>query len=360
LVQGEIGVSPPTPGGQVDTSGESKMRRMVQVLAGLATMMVTSAEATIWRVDANSATAAIADFKTLQEAHDGAQSGDTLYVAGSATSYGDLIATKKLVIVGPGYFLEENADTQYQPLAARIGVLDLRSGSDGSVISGISVHGAGTVKSANVVLKRNRFTNSRIVAEDVANLIIVQNYMDASSAYHDDALRIDGATNGVIVANNFIHSVSSTASYKAIEMAETVSNVTVVGNVLRGYLTIYNTVFRNNIIKGSSPFSAVGCIIQNNLSESTQVPDGVDGNQTNIDMATVFVGGTSDGQYQLEQGSPAIGAGVNGEDIGMFGGTTPYVLSGLPPIPTIVEFDAPATASNASGVPVRLRVKARN
>ena len=73
-------------------------------------------------------------------------------------------------------------------------------------------------------------------------------------------------------------------------------------------------------------------------------------------MSTVFVGtGSTDGQWKLIAGSTAIGAGVNGEDCGMFGGSNSYVLSGLPAIPAIYFFTAPAEGGNQ--LPVKIKVK---
>ncbi|MFH0882855.1 MAG: right-handed parallel beta-helix repeat-containing protein, partial [bacterium] len=70
--------------------------------------------------------------------------------------------------------------------------------------------------------------------------------------------------------------------------------------------------------------------------------------------------GSTDSQWQLAVDSPAEGVGVGGVDCGMFGGNDPYVLSGIPPIPTITHFFAPSTASQASGLNVELKAKARN
>ncbi len=55
--------------------------------------LATSATAKIWRVDNNLGNAA--DWRTIQAAHDGSASGDTLYVSGAAISYGSLFASKE-------------------------------------------------------------------------------------------------------------------------------------------------------------------------------------------------------------------------------------------------------------------------
>ncbi len=87
----------------------------------------------------------------------------------------------------------------------------------------------------------------------------------------------------------------------------------------------------------------------NNISNSDQFGT-ENSNHENIDMETVFVGsGSTDGQWQLTDDSPAIGAGINGEDCGMFGGNTPYKLSGIPSeIPVIYELNVPPSGFNMS------------
>ena len=87
------------------------------------------------------------------------------------------------------------------------------------------------------------------------------------------------------------------------------------------------------------------------------------GNQLNVNMNDVFVCYTNcaafsaDGRYQLKALSPAIGAGSNGEDCGMFGGTDPYVLSGMPPVPAIYYFNY---NFNNSTINVDMKVKSHN
>jgi len=85
------------------------------------------------------------------------------------------------------------------------------------------------------------------------------------------------------------------------------------------------------------------------------------GNITNANMSNEFAGGSSsDGYYQLDGTSQGIGAGVNGEDLGAFGGDDPYVLSGIPSIPAIYYLSAPSSGSSKQGLPVEIRMKSRN
>ena len=58
--------------------------------------------AKIWIVDSNPGSAS-KDFTNLQDAHDGANAGDTLYLIGSGVSYitEKVTINKRLVIIGP-------------------------------------------------------------------------------------------------------------------------------------------------------------------------------------------------------------------------------------------------------------------
>lgn len=108
-----------------------------------------------------------------------------------------------------------------------------------------------------------------------------------------------------------------------------------------------------------------GNLVSNNIGNATQFGT-ADGNQQNVDMTTVFVGtGSNDGYYKLKVGSPAIGAGYgstvqNPVDAGMFGGSTSYVLSGLPAIPSIYFFANQPVGSNSDPIDVQIKVKSNN
>ena len=74
--------------------------------------------ATKWRVN-NSGIPA--DFTTASQMMNSASvlNGDTVYFEGSMNAYGSLTITKRLVIIGPGYFLGENDSTQANKKSAK-------------------------------------------------------------------------------------------------------------------------------------------------------------------------------------------------------------------------------------------------
>jgi hypothetical protein len=90
----------------------------------------------------------------------------------------------------------------------------------------------------------------------------------------------------------------------------------------------------------------------NNISYDSSLPNG-NGNLENIDMEKVFIDpGTN---FHLLEDSPAKGAGTDGVDIGIYGGSTPYVDDGKPSLPSIVKLKADYAASHESGLEIEIQ-----
>ncbi|TGE26226.1 hypothetical protein [Hymenobacter metallicola] len=305
----------------------------------------TSAEAKVWRVDNNTGTPG--DFTTASAASTDSRvvAGDTLYFNGSATNYGSMTLSKKLVLIGPGYFLTENPETQVSALTAQLSSVSFDAGSQGSEIMGFD----GTqvfVNTNNIVVRRNRNVYAYVgyYVSNVSNVFVSQNY-----AYY--VVVGSGCTN-IFITNNYITSSGLSSGSNSV--------VHVTQNVIDGPgLTTYNSFVYNNIMNSGS-ISGTGNSYNNNLCNSTQFPAG-NGNVQNVTMSNVFVGtGSTDGKWKLKSGSPALGAGVNGEDCGMFGGNEPYVLSGLPAIPSIWSFSQPSVVPASGTLQIRIKANSHN
>jgi hypothetical protein len=68
-----------------------------------------------------------------------------------------------------------------------------------------------------------------------------------------------------------------------------------------------------------------------------------------------------DNGYLLKPNSPAKNAGINGGDCGVFSfdyDCEPYILSGMPAIPTIIE--ATYTTVGTTELPVNIKAKSNN
>ena len=111
------------------------MKKITFLIIAFLALATVEANAKVWRV--SNRPNVQADFTTLQAAITGASNGDTLYLEGSPTAYGNGTFNKKLIVYGPGYFLTENDTTQVFKSSAQVGQLVFNAGSQGSEISGL-------------------------------------------------------------------------------------------------------------------------------------------------------------------------------------------------------------------------------
>lgn len=286
-----------------------------------------------WRV--SNVPGVSANFSTAQAVNDAPEvmDGDTAYFEGSGDSYGDLTLTRKLVIIGPGYYLVQNDSTQDNKMSAVINSLNFAPGSDMSIITGMTVN-ALNPKSNNLVIKRNNIGTLDIgYGSPASNLQIIQNMIYS--------IVVRGGSHNLNISNNCI--TIGSAWYNAINM-EPNTSATVLNNIIQNSVILYNVEFRNNICtghpnNGTGTFTFYGTNVATNNLFFANISS-TEGNISNVNMSTVFTyTGSTDGQYKLKAGSPASGAGYGGVDCGMFGGPQPYVLSGLPTVPAIWRID---------------------
>lgn len=317
--------------------------------------------AKIWRV--NNAPGINADFNNLQTAHNSANAGDTLYVEGTPFSYGGLTCTKRLSLFGPGFFLGENENTLAIKNHAHVDGITFNEGSQGSLLYGLYLAQPLICNVNNIHVKRNWLSVFNSFYKD--SILISGNYINSSLTIYQDAPVIKNIRiiNNIILGPTYLNNSKS---------------VLLVNNLFKGRVHGTESFFMNNIFIEDGCNSNIGnSIYQNGFSNNLFCSEGVgsvNGNQANVDLSTVFLVEPSatkpqdvstDGRWQLKVGSPAKAAGFGSTnekpvDIGPFGGTEPYVLSGLPPIPSIYLFDHQPIGSNADPLDVRIKVISRN
>jgi hypothetical protein len=308
----------------------------------LALLGWSNANAKIWRI--NNTPGAKADFTNPQPAHDGASSGDTLHIEGSQNNYSDLTVTKPLVIIGNGYFLGENGELQANRLTSTINQLFFNAGSAGSTVMGMTLINL-FVRTSNIVVSRNRVTTYLFldISSPASNILVNQNYLNVMQQNNAQSV------SDLLITNNYFGGpVSFPASF--IPLLQ--------NNIFSNNVNVHNATLTNNIMREGT-FTPNNSTFTNNVGNATQFGT-ANNNKSNVNMGDVFVGATgnsTDGQYKLKQNSPASGAGAGGTDAGMFGGTKPYVLSGIPPVPAIYSFTVPATGSNTTPLNVVLKVR---
>ncbi len=309
----------------------------ILILTAFLSLNYFNANAKVWRLNNMGG----AEFSDFGSAYSAANAGDTIYVEGSTYGYGNVYLYKPLVILGTGYFLSENSKTQKTPfLASMFSSIYLLSGSEGSVISGLFTSDL-TIECSNISILRNYIQYVHMGCS--WNIKIAQNYLvniGEACVYGNvninnnciaGSVNFPDAWSGIIINNTFI----TTCNHR-----------------MPNFLIANNIFYSNNW-----NVEVTGNSFSNNICGAGYIPSG-NNNQTSIDISTLFIGtGSTDGQWQLKPGSPAIGAGIDGVDCGMFGGDEPYVLSGMPAIPSVYEFTTAGTGSNNSGLNVHVKAK---
>lgn len=312
--------------------------------------------AKIWRVNNN--LGVNADYTSLSTAINDVTNvlaGDTIMVEASASSYSGTSITRKLVIIGPGYYLNDatpNPKTQANPNVSNIGSISFNAGSAGSVIEGCTISSV-NLNESNVTIQRNNITNY-VYLGNVANSVSNDDTIRQNVVYGFVSTNATTHTNNLIVYNNIV--IGPPAQFGS--NLNNVSGYFINNDFMYSYSTsCANFTFQNNIFHGAN-FGAYlsSNAFFNNITDNTGLPAG-NGNQLSIDLNDVFLGyssGTgysSDGRYQLKTGSTAIGAGsLNGGtvDCGAFGGPAPYVLSGMPSIPSIYSLTVPTSVPSGA------------
>lgn len=332
------------------------MKKQILTLLIVLFLGSLSLNATIWRI--NNIPGTDAHFTTPQAANDSSfvLDGDTLLIEGSTVSYGGATFNKKLVIIGPGYFLGQNPETQANLATADLTTVTFSSGSDTSILVGISFMGGSnstlTINANAVTIQRCYLNAYTRIAINANNTLILQNYINTTNSY--DVITVGDGIPTTFIQNNFINSYYST-SYEAIIITGT-STAIISNNIIYGYLTLRNSTFTNNILRAGVFNDNTNNTITNNICNATQFPAGT--NMQNVNMDSVFVGtGTTDSQWQIKDTSFARTYGVDNAECGIFGGVNPYVLSGMPPVPSVYYFSAPSTVSSVSGLPVSIKIK---
>jgi hypothetical protein len=115
-------------------------------------------------------------------------SGDTIHVEGSTTTYDVATITKQLVIIGTGYLLTDNPNTSNTALETKLSRIIFNVGSESSQLIGVSVVSAGNVADATVyvnvngvVVKRCRIDNGVEFGTGLVDIYILQNFFSNTS-----------------------------------------------------------------------------------------------------------------------------------------------------------------------------------
>jgi len=318
----------------------------------------------------------------LQDAIAAASAGDIIYVVRSATSYGATTVDKQLTIYGIG--LNPDTDGSTRSIVNIIIIAD--PVATGTRISGLNISNRmelGGVAGAlnNLLIENNRIRWIRHVdaTTTLANLMIRNNVIGSGSASADT--RVDllaGAIANVVIANNVLYVGLPNNGVITASNGTSIENNLFIGtgaDIGTGQARMYsfenfngNSV-KNNIFHRIRP-DAFGSFTNNTFENNISFDSGADffstangntsfNNLTSQDPLITNVGAGDAINYStfdptLMVGSPAIGTGVGGIDMGVLGGGSPFDLEGSP-LPLVHEINAPPTISQGSDLPINIK-----
>ncbi len=318
-------------------------------------------------------------YATAQAAHDAATPNDIISLEPSASpSYGTLTATKRINIVGQGYFLDKNPNNTFDKRQTMLSTVTFDGGSSNSTISGVSCGGI-SVKTPNVNISRCKINGVSLGQssgpisgnfEYGSNCTVIGNF-------------IEGGINGTAQATNCIISNNILFSQFSV-MVSSLNSATFTYNTMRcynftstGFSGVDNSIIANNIFDCRlAPVALQVVTSSNNTTVSNNICLGINGLPTgagNINGANqniVFTGTsdpfanyttTGDNLFQLAAGSPALTAAAGGTQAGAFGnGANAYRLSGVPNTPIVTSFISTGSGNNTTPLSITVSVRSNN
>lgn len=309
-------------------------------------------------------------YTSLQAAVDASGiTGDTIMVAGSPTSYGNVTIAKRIILVGAGWHNPYGNNTIIENIYLQ------RSNdyvnSAGTKIMGIYVNngiylqpnsGGGDFAITNVLIERCYF-NSVDFARD---------YYWNAVQYNNDTIRncfVAGYINfsSVQYASNYgnvqIHNNFFNGSY--VNGAGTVqSNIYLRNNVFVNRTSnvfnsnVYNWVIENNIFYGAYPTGGTNCAFTKNIGYLCPDMPGSgnigSGNMNNtnplfVNFPLLGAGFSWSYDFHLQGTSPGKNAGTDGTDIGIYGGMLPMEIGINPHFPQMMSLTLPSGSSVPAG-----------
>jgi hypothetical protein len=341
------------------------MKKLSLVLSIVLFLCLAASAQTVRRVNNTIAATIAAEklYKTLQEAHDASVANDILLVEPSPDVYAEATFTKALKVYGNGYFLDTNTELKADRRLSQVSQIHLNTGSSSTSLYGLYMNYVNIFGVSNITISRNFVSTiyihnnnkSSTTTSNVSGITVTQNYMNGGMHVYGDATK---TTTNLLVSNNIISSTTNLS-------ASNVNQVVVKNNTFLGtnWLYVKNGVIENNLFPNGLYLSLDNAVASYNITSNSAFDGGV-GNQELFDFDGHMVGAGSgislDEQVQLKSNSSLKTAGSQSSEAGAFGGTTPYVISGIAPIPSVVSMVNSATGTTSSPLQVTVTVKSNN
>ncbi len=280
-----------------------------------------------------------AQYQTVPAAISAAAPGDTIYIHGSETSYGDITINKKLTIMGTGYNPRKE-----MALVSTLGkvVIDAQNGgASGTSLMGLWVNyiTCPNYGQKDITIKRCKVENFITAFGSTGGISTNWLIENCIFLYVQIPHGITAVSNFIIRNNIIISNLNGTNSC-------VISNNLFLGSG-NAFNDVHYSSIQNNIFYGVTPKGAFNSTFNNNITFSgsdSALPYGTNNgsqNKVNVDPKftkfTAGVGFNYEHDFRLQASSPGKNAGTDGTDIGLYGGIG-YSETGEPPVPVVRSF----------------------
>jgi hypothetical protein len=310
-------------------------------------------------------------YSSIQLGCDNANVGDTVYVMGSPTTYGDVTIKKQLTLIGAGY----NVSQTQNNWNTTIGYCYLDTIPFGTKISGTRIMGFNMYS-----LSQNGATG---LADSIKWIDIERNYINnyvnivgSNWTIRNNIINYININNNsnVFIQNNFLNYNINTSNQTSV----VISNNDFVTSSSAAFNSLSNALIANNVFYYSSPTTGtINCTFSNNITTAGSVqvlpPSGNSGsgNLNNVspqfmDAATIPNGTVNTNQiwnynWSLKTTSPAHNAGTDLKDLGVYGGSYPMPnLSGATRIPQMQFMNVGGIVPQGGNLNVNFKARKTN
>lgn len=313
------------------------------LLVTLLACMAFTAQAKILRVNNTSGNSA--PYTSISAALDEAVNGDTIMVDASNTSYGDVTinVNKKVVMIGPGYWLVQNGIVQEGISSAMLGKLTIKTA--GVVIKGLNISSI-NISSPKVVIQRC-LVGSILMSRGSDNCVFCQNYITGDINVSESQYSWSRCYNIQITNNIFIYQ----NAYDGATIRATADS----------YIA-YNTFVRKLRYSGDKHLRGLeNSTIEHNIISVEGTSDNSDGcsfsdNYTYISSNAFDSSFSPYTDYSTDLAVRKTELSFSEGKYGAFAGDDPYVISGVPSGPVIEDIVVPTTVEKGNTMSVTIKV----
>ena len=275
-------------------------------------------------------------YSSLSDAVGVAIVGDTIQIHPSATAYGNVTVNKRLILVG----LSHNPDNSKVGEKATVGLIYFTGQSANSLVTGLQISGitnTGTLTDLTGI----KITNNRISSYiSVPSNAALNGWTVEGNIFTNAYVNLGTLTNNWMIKNNIfdqttqypIHSCNDQTSFLNNLIVSSSGNFannctdTIVSNnifILEGSITDVKLngstiVYSNNLTRNTSGFTVTSLSGSGNL----------DNTDPGFSFAFADIADYYNNDYNVS--GPAVGAGTDGTDLGVYGAMFNFDPQGRP------------------------------